>query len=95
MFHPSSLAILMFVPSFYQYFHYAITRPKEEREPVCYGFGIAYISFGVLSLVSRDAILAFVGLYLIMLGMYMLAKGLERKDRNIFIDRFHEDHKKL
>jgi hypothetical protein len=91
MFHPASLVVILFIPSIYQYYDYAITRPKYEREQPCYGFGITYISFGVASLISRDAVLVFFGFFLIMLGMLLLAKGLDRKDKTIFIDQYQED----
>lgn len=75
----------------YQLYNYALSRRKAHKEQACYGTGITYIVLGVLCFIFRDPFLSFLGLMLLMLGLLLLANGLQRKDKTIFIDRYHGD----
>jgi sulfite exporter TauE/SafE len=69
-------------------YSYAVTRQKEERQRVCRGLGITLFTVGITSLVTRDSLFVFAGLILIMIGFRLIAHGLDRLDKNIFIDRY-------
>ena len=74
----------------YQIYSYAVTRKREEKQTICRGLGIALFSVGVVTLVTRDTILVFTGLFLMMLGLRLIAHSLDRIDKKIFIDRYDE-----
>lgn len=88
------LELFIFLPLlafFYQLYKYADTRKGMSRQKACLALGIAYSSTGTVFLVFRSLFFAMAGLVLFMLGLRLLAKGLDRKDKKIFIDRFEED----
>ena len=76
-----------------QLYLFAITRQGVEKQDYCRGVGIGYFTIGTVSLVSRDVYFTFSGLILIMLGLRLIAHGLDRLDKKIRIDR-HDDSSK-
>ena len=82
------LILLPFLAVIYQMYNYAVTRQREERQRVCRGLGIALFSVGVVVLMTRDAFLVFTGMFLMMLGFRLIAQGLDRLDKKIYIDRY-------
>jgi hypothetical protein len=46
---------------------------------------------GICAMVFKSAPSAFLGLILMMFGFRLMAKGLDRLDKNTFIDRYDED----
>jgi len=87
------LKLLFLLPLFaviYQMYNYAITRQREEKQSVCRGLGIMLFSIGVVSLVSRDFFIVFAGLIFMMIGFRLIAHGLDRLDKTIYIDRYNE-----
>ncbi len=74
-----------------QLFWYATSRTGAERQSTCRGMGIAYATAGIVSLVFHSAFFAFLGFYLIMLGLLLISRGLDRLDKKIFIDSYVED----
>jgi len=76
-----------------QLYLFAVTRQGVEKQDYCRGVGIGYFTIGTVSLVSRDVYFTFGGLILIMLGLRLIAHGLDRLDKQIFIDR-HEGSSK-
>ena len=75
----------------YQLYCYTISLKREEKQRSCRSIGIILFSVGVICLVFRNFFTVMVGLIMIMFGLRLIAYGLERKDKNIFIDRYHEE----
>src|SRR6516165_8666119 len=76
-----------------QLYWYSVTRTGTNRQGTCRGLGIAYTTCGVVSLVFHSVFFAFLGFYLMMLGLLLISKGLDRLDKKIYIDRYFEDSK--
>lgn len=74
-----------------QLYWYSVTRMGTNRQTTCRGLGIAYATAGIVSLVFHSVFFAFLGFYLLMLGLLLISRGLDRLDKKIFIDRFAED----
>jgi hypothetical protein len=74
-----------------QLYLYGASRTGAIRQSTCRGLGIAYTTGGVVSLVFHSAFFAFLGFYLIMLGLLLISRGLDRLDKKIFIDSYAED----
>ena len=72
----------------FQMYNYALTRKREERQAVCRGLGVALLTVGIVSLILRDAVSVFAGLLLMMVGFRLIAHGLDRLDKTIFIDQY-------
>jgi hypothetical protein len=77
-----------------QLFCYRISLQGVRKQRECRTLGIILTSIGVVSLVSRDFWYVLSGLALIMLGLRLLATGLDRIDKKIHIDRFEDDNEK-
>lgn len=86
-------ALLPFFAFFYQLYRFAVTQHGIAREKACFSLGITYFCFGTLSLVLRVKILALPGVLFLMMALLLIAKGLDRKDKKIFIDRYDDDNK--
>jgi hypothetical protein len=76
---------------FIQFYLYAVSLKGEERQKSCRLLGIMYMSLGITSLVTRSVPISFGGLIMIMLGFRLMAHGLNRLDKRIYIDRFDEE----
>lgn len=74
----------------FQIYNYALTRKREEKQAVCRGLGIAMLTFGIVSLIFRDFLSVVAGLLLMMVGFRLIAHGLDRLDKTIFIDSYSE-----
>jgi drug/metabolite transporter (DMT)-like permease len=83
------LAIFM-IPVIFQCYTYAMSREGYERQTVCQQLGIVFVSVGGASLLTHDLVATLFGFLLIMLGLLLIGKGLDRKDKTIYIDRL--DH---
>jgi len=88
MFILKPLILLFVFVVIFQMYNYATTREKVEKQKICRGMGIALFSVGVVSLVLRDQFLVFSGLVLMMIGFRLIAHGLDRLDKKIYIDRY-------
>ena len=75
----------------YQLYRYTITLKREEKQRACRSLGIIIFPAGVICLVFRNFYAVMAGLVIIMFGLRLIAYGLERKEKNIFIDRYEED----
>ncbi len=85
--------ILMLLPLLvfgYQMYCYITTLEKENRQRACRSIGIVLFTIGVICFAFRDKYYVFIGLVVIMVGLRLMAYGLERKDKTIFIDRYKE-----
>jgi len=76
---------------FYQFYTFAVSRKALEKQNSCQKLGIVYFTLGILCLVIRDTSFVVAGLILMMLGLRLIAHGLDRIDKKIFIDRHDED----
>lgn len=75
----------------YQIYTFTSSRKGVEKQSRCQKLGIAYTVIGILALIWREPLFAFFGLILIMFGLRLMAKGLDRLDKKIFIDRYEDD----
>lgn len=74
----------------FQIYEFTSSRKGKEKQNRCQTLGIGYMVIGIISLIERDPIFAFFGLILIMFGFRLLAKGLDRIDKKVFIDKYNE-----
>jgi uncharacterized membrane protein len=49
------------------------------------------MTFGLTALIARQPALVVMGLILIMFGFRLMATGLDRIDKKVFIDRYDEE----
>jgi hypothetical protein len=83
--------VLPFIVFGYQLYRYIVILNREDKQRACRSLGIIIFPAGVVCLVFRNFYAVIAGLVLIMTGLRLIAFGLERKDRKIFIDRYEED----
>jgi hypothetical protein len=81
------LPLLVFA---YQIYRYIVTLERENKQRACRSLGILLFPAGVILLVFRNKYSVIIGLILLMAGLRLIAYGLERKDKNIFIDRYKQ-----
>ncbi len=74
-----------------QFYAYSVSLTGQEKQGTCLRLGIIYITFGILSFAMRIPSVIVAGFILIMMGLRLLAHGLDRIDKHIFIDRYDED----
>ena len=87
------LLILPFLVFGYQLYRYTVSLKREDRQHACRSLGIIIFPAGVICLVFRNFYAVIAGLVMIMLGLRLIAYGLERKDKSIFMDRYDDDTK--
>lgn len=85
------LIILPLLVVCYQLYSYSCNGEGREKQQRCRSLGTAFMSFGILALAFKSAPFAFFGLVLMMFGFRLLAKGLDRLDKRVFIDRCEDD----
>jgi hypothetical protein len=74
-----------------QFYCHAVAQKGVEKQYECRTLGILYASVGIVSLVTRDVCYVMSGLVLIMLGLRLMAHGLDRIDKRVFIDRYEKE----
>lgn len=74
-----------------QFYLWVVSLKGVEKQRHCKGLGIAYCTLGTLSFFFRSLPLGLLGLILFMLGLRLIAHGLDRINKSIFIDRFDGD----
>jgi protein-S-isoprenylcysteine O-methyltransferase Ste14 len=89
MLYVKLLLLLPFFAVIFQIYSYAVTRQREERQSVCRGLGIMLLTVGITSLVTRDYLFVLAGFILMMIGFRLIARGLDRLDKKIYIDRYN------
>ena len=77
----------------YQIYSFSVNSEGVDRQARCQKLGIAFMTIGICALVIKSAPSAFFGLILMMFGFRLMAKGLDRLDKNTFIDRYDEHSK--
>lgn len=83
--------LIPFVVLMFQFYLWIISLKGAERQRHCRALGITYTTLGTVCLLFRTLSLAVVGLILFMLGLRLIAHGLDRMNKTIFIDRLDED----
>ena len=90
----SYIEILIILPLLvisYQLYAFSVHSEIEKLQERCQKLGIALMTLGVTALVSKSAPFAFFGLILIMFGFRLLAKGLDRLNKHIYIDQYKDE----
>ncbi|HBG06498.1 MAG: hypothetical protein A2075_17170 [Geobacteraceae bacterium GWC2_58_44] len=82
-----------FVVVMFQFYFWIVSLKGVERQVHCRALGVTYTTIGTVCFIFRTLPLAIVGLILFMLGLRLLAHGLDRIDKSVFIDRLDDDQK--
>jgi hypothetical protein len=85
------LVLIPFLTLFYQLYAFAVRQKGVERQNICRTLGIAAFTIGIVCLVFRDLLFVIAGLIFMMFGFRLIAHGLDRIDKKIFIDRCEDD----
>lgn len=85
------LAFSMLIIIFFQLYYFAIASKGVEKQKRCQNFGIVFTSLGIFCLIVHQVQFVVAGFILMMLGFRLIAHGLDRIDKHIFIDRHEED----
>jgi len=75
----------------YQMYAFSVSKKGIERQKSCQALGIVYMTIGITALIARQPAFVFMGLILIMFGFRLMATGLDRMDKKIFIDRYDDE----
>lgn len=73
---------------FYQFYAYSVSLTGVEKQSSCQRLGTVFITLGVVSFAFRNPPLVIAGIILIMMGLRLLAHGLDRLNKKTFIDRY-------
>lgn len=76
----------------YQMYRYTVSLQRVEKQRACRSLGILITAAGIVCLAIHDVIFVMFGFVLIMAGFRLVAFGLDRKNKTVFIDRFQDDH---
>lgn len=87
------LAAVVFAVVCYQFYVFTTSRKGEEKQRKCQGLGIFYVCLGTIMLLFRNGPGVIAGLILLMLGLRLIAHGLDRIDKRIYIDHYADDDK--
>jgi len=82
---------LMVMTICYQFYRYALNHQGREKQDKCQTLGIVFFSVGMTSLVIRSVFFVFGGVVLMMFGLRLIAHGLDRIDKKIYIDQYTGD----
>jgi integral membrane sensor domain MASE1 len=85
------LIILPLLVMCYQLYFFSVHSAGRKQQERCQKLGIVFMTLGIIALVFKSAPFAFFGLILMMFGFRLIAKGLDRLDKNIFIDQYEDD----
>lgn len=86
--------IALLLPLFimlYQFYAFAISATGAEKQRRCLTLGIISFAIGIPCLVFHSTLAVFGGMILMMFGFRLLAQGLDRIDKKIYIDRCADD----
>ena len=73
-----------------QFYSWIVGLEGAEKQKHCMALGVVYTTVGTTCFLFRTLALAIVGMSLFMLGMRLLAHGLDRINKTNFIDRFDD-----
>ena len=83
--------MIPFVVVMFQFYSWIVSLEGEEKQRHCKALGITYTTLGTVCFMYRSLSLAIVGMILFMLGLRLIAHGLDRINKTIFIDRYDAD----
>jgi integral membrane sensor domain MASE1 len=75
----------------YQMYAFSVNKQGAEKQKSCQMLGIVYMTSGITALIARQPVFVFMGLVLMMVGFRLMATGLDRIDKKIYIDHYDED----
>jgi len=75
----------------FQFYTWIVSLKGVAKQKHCQALGIIYTTLGTVCFMFRSLSLAVVGLVLFMLGLRLIAHGLDRINKTVYIDRFDED----
>ena len=75
----------------FQFYRYSVQRSGANKQKTCQILGIVYTTLGITALAIRTPIFVFAGLLLIMFGLRLIAHGLDRINKKVFIDRYDQE----
>jgi len=76
---------------FNQLYAYAVSLKGQEKQVTCQRFGIVYLTLGIFSFASQNIPVIIAGFILIMIGLRLIAHGLDRINKSTFIDCYRPD----
>ena len=80
-----------FIVVMFQFYSWIVSLQGVEKQRHCNTLGITFTTLGTVCFIFRSLPLTVVGLLLFMLGLRLIAHGLDRINKTIFIDRFDEN----
>jgi len=83
--------IVLFAVLLLQFYLWVVSLKGLEKQQHCKWLGIVYCTLGTLCFFFRSLPMGLLGLILFMLGLRLIAHGLDRINKSIFIDRFDGD----
>ncbi|BCS52279.1 hypothetical protein [Geobacter sp. SVR] len=82
--------LLMVLMGCYQLYCFSVTRKGFDRQRRCLVLGVLYLTLGSVGLVCGFP-LAIGACVLLMMGLRLASYGLDRMDKQIYIDRYAGD----
>jgi len=83
--------MIPFVVVSMQFYNWIVSLKGEEKQKHCKALGVTYTTLGTVCFLFRSLPFAIIGMILFMLGMRLIAHGLDRLDKSVFIDRYDKD----
>ncbi len=74
-----------------QMYFFSVNSKGTQRQDRCLRLGIAYMTIGIVALVFKTASIVSFGLVMMMFGFSLIAKGLDRLNKSIYIDQLEDD----
>lgn len=90
----SYIEIMIIIPVLvlcYQFYSFSVKSEGVKLQNRSRLLGIVLMTLGVTALAYRTVSFAFFGLILIMFGFRLMAKGLDRLNKKVFIDQCEDD----
>lgn len=75
----------------YQFYTFSVNSEGRKLQERCQKLGVVFMTLGITALVFKTVTSAFSGIILMMLGFRLIAKGLDRLDKKVFIDQCEND----
>jgi hypothetical protein len=85
------LIILPLLVVCYQLYFFSVHSTGRKQQDRCQKLGIAFMTLGIMALILKSIPTVFFGFTMMMFGFRLIAKGLDRLDKKIFIDKFEDD----
>lgn len=86
------LVMLVVLMVSYQLYTYAVHLTGEPKQKTCRKLGVFFATLAITGFAMRSHPPVVIGgLVLFMLGLRLMAHGLDRLNKKVFIDRFEED----